>query len=573
MLRLCRVLVAAVVVTASTPQYLRPNARVLLMEVPLAEDAHAIKKLAIPPGLNLDTSRPGRVIAGDYPRADIGWMGTPGKSARQNVPHLEVRVQLPVTKHDAGGGWWHDVYAVTTDDVAMLLARDSRGVPAKLGNVSIAAAAEVTVSAARRGMDVIQVSATRGAPVPPSSLGAMPLGRTLNLFGTQALLGTGTIPTSNNMYLAWNTTAAVSAAWEVTGAVLSFANDVHEPLSTLFGVSARASASWWMQVDMDAADAPLPAFTGTPKDGILGPVFDLEFFFHSYLLRYGGAPVRPSPEPFDNRSKYAWQNGRFIWASLQLNTSAVEQQLPPGMTLADDKARLFCSWYPNAHLYAEIDKAAVKNENFPYHEFAIRFYVKLNGKTWRHIVYILVDEEMALIPGRDMLGTPKKMANFTFPDSLSDFAPGAPANFRIDRRGLPVVEFSGTVGENRTDPAPGLCDDVTDVSVFGTQFPLHFGKATNNAGQPTYAKWEGPTNVKESRRILSPSVKFSSTAAEPLQSWFVDTAPLDAGYLHMDWGTNGNLRTRTNIGKMTEEGAEDYWRRTYQAKYGGQPLA
>eukprot|EP00756_Hemistasia_phaeocysticola_P002999 Hpha_TRINITY_DN12006_c0_g1::TRINITY_DN12006_c0_g1_i1::g.141235::m.141235 len=565
------VLFGAVFASAATPEYLRPNARVLLMEVPLSGDASAIGKLAVPPGLKLDTSRPGRIIAADYPRADIGWAGLPGQSARENVPHREVRVQLPVTQKGSGE-WWQDVYAVITDDVAVLLARDSRGVPAKIGGVSISGETSVAVSAERRGVSVVSVSATRGASIDPASLGTMPFGRTLNLFGTQAMLGTGEIPKSNNIYLASNTTAAVSAAWQVTGASLSFADDVHEPLATLFGTSAKASSAWWLEADTDAAGAPPPAFAGAAETGMLGPVQGLEFFMSNYLLRYGGKPVRTSPEQYDNSSKYTWQDGRFVWALLQLNASVVEAQLPPGMTLADDKARLFCSYYPNAHLYAEISNPAVKDENFPYHEFALRFYVNLGGKKWRHVVYILVDDEQALVPGRDMLGTPKKMANFTFPDSKSAFAQGASAAFSIDRRGVPVVEFSGTVGENRTDPAPGLTDDINDVSVFGTQFPLHFGAATNNAGQPAYAKWSGSSRIIEARRIDSPSVKFSSAAAEPLQGWFVDVPPLDAGFVRMDYGKAADLRTRPNEGKMAEEGAEAYWRNTYQIKYGGQPL-
>jgi acetoacetate decarboxylase len=41
----------------------------------------------------------------------------------------------------------------------------------------------------------------------------------------------------------------------------------------------------------------------------------------------------------------------------------------------------------------------------------VRLPIKLEGgdEVFWHVVYILVDDEVALLLGRDMLGTPKKM--------------------------------------------------------------------------------------------------------------------------------------------------------------------
>jgi len=202
----------------------------------------------------------------------------------------------------------------------------------------------------------------------------------------------------------------------------------------------------------------------------------------------------------------------------------------------------------------------------------IRLQAKLLNGTYHHVTYILVDDDVPLMTGRDMLGTPKKMASvFKFPTD-EDFQSGNSVNLYIERRGQAVINFTGRVGTDTPNKsAPGLTDGVLDVSVYANEVPTYFNDNMPDGVQgPVFVKWFGSHDIHENKAIDSSSVTFGSSAFEPLADWLVDGQPLDAGFIRMDYGQVNDLKSRPVIGAMPlGEAAVDYWRNIYQSHYGG----
>jgi acetoacetate decarboxylase len=291
------------------------------------------------------------------------------------------------------------------------------------------------------------------------------------------------------------------------------------------------------------------------------------------MTKYGGKQINTGI-PKVAKNPFEWQNGRFLWVSVKVKPEMAQKQLPPGAVLADDTAHLFCSYYPTATLLGEIaafDKS-LSNDNFPYHELGIRLQAKLPDGTYHHVTYILVDDDVPLLTGRDMLGTPKKMmSKIVFPDDAENLEDGAKVNMYIERRGAVVLNFTGVIGGNRTESVPGMTDGIKDVSVFANGVPFYFNESAPDAA-PQYVKWFGSHDVHENRVVNDADITFGSSIFEPLDSWLVSGPPLAAGFFRMDYGKANDLKSRPVIGSMPPgDAAIEYWHNIYQSHYGGGP--
>lgn len=554
----------------------RPGAHILYMELPMKSGLLQAPTFAVPPGVKLDTTRPVRLWLADYPTAKLSWTGVPSDSELQNVPHHELNIQVPVVYE--GQQFYHSVYALTDDDVAMLHYRDAQGAPAKLADFVGFADPGICsgyFSVGRRTESVLNVNGSLGSQINANSSELQGLfDHTLNLFGTQALLPSipfyGKNPL-NSVLLAMRATVSVKAAWEFKVEGITIPINAHEKVSELFPKSHFSAAvrAFWLQADIGMESDPAPAVMGAASTSIL----DMRYFLGTFMLKYGGAQVKLGI-PSKPEKPFEWQDGRFIWMTVKVKPDIAQRQLPPGAILADDKAQIFCSYYPTATLNGEIgsfDKSIAK-DNFPYHEFGVRLQVKLPSGVYHHVTYILVDDDVALLTGRDMLGTPKKMmSKIEFPDDYSDQQPGSTVHLRIERRGELVIDFTGRIGENRTASVPGMTDGVKDVSVFANQFPLYLNDSTSE-GAPQYVEWSGSHNVLENRGIDGAEVKFGSSSFEPLADWLIDGVPVDAGFFRMDYGKADDLKSRPSVGTMTlGDSALSYWSSIYQSHYGGAP--
>lgn len=152
------------------------------------------------------------------------------------------------------------------------------------------------------------------------------------------------------------------------------------------------------------------------------------------------------------RGSNLWDNARFVLADVPLDRKETRKILPLGMwTGADAKATLFIVDYTRTSF------------TVPYHEAALLIHVKTPLGKGLHCPWMVVDDDTALIYGREILGYPKKKADFTFAENQGHI------EAVVRRRGVEVVRFDSVNKAPQASPAP-----VFDYKTFNVGGPLQF---------------------------------------------------------------------------------------------------
>jgi len=164
------------------------------------------------------------------------------------------------------------------------------------------------------------------------------------------------------------------------------------------------------------------------------------------LIRKGDTFFENFREKKRNR-RNTWDNARFVLADIPLKGREINKILPLGMWAGPKPvATLFICHYPE-----------VSYPIFPYHEAAMLVHVRTPMGKGIHCCWMIVDDDTALILGREMLGYPKKMGVFEFDES------GNEIHAAVSRRGTRVMEIEARRG-NPQDPAP----PVFNLKTFNT---------------------------------------------------------------------------------------------------------
>lgn len=138
-----------------------------------------------------------------------------------------------------------------------------------------------------------------------------------------------------------------------------------------------------------------------------------------------------------------WEDARFILADVPVKRDAIKKLLPFGMRASDP---------PAATLFiANYTKTAF---TVPYKEAAVLVHVRTILGEGYHCCWMPVDDDTALIYGRELLGYPKKMADITFEEN------GDSINASVTRRGIKVLSMEGKRGAPQS-PAPPVFDVKT----------------------------------------------------------------------------------------------------------------
>lgn len=147
-----------------------------------------------------------------------------------------------------------------------------------------------------------------------------------------------------------------------------------------------------------------------------------------------------------------WDNARFILADVPVVKEEAERILPPGMKLDDPaEATLFIVDY-RKNSFTE-----------PYKEAAVLIHVRTPLGRGVHCPWMIVNDDTAMIYGRELLGFPKKMGELTFEEN------GDHIKASVARRGVTVMEIEGTRRESQT-PAP----PVLGRKIFNSGGPGQF---------------------------------------------------------------------------------------------------
>jgi acetoacetate decarboxylase len=149
------------------------------------------------------------------------------------------------------------------------------------------------------------------------------------------------------------------------------------------------------------------------------------------------------------RSQNLWDNARLVLADLPVSAVKVQRLLPCGLKLsAPAMATLFIAYYPKTSF------------TVPYREAALLLHVRHWLGTGRHCSWMVLDDDTALIYGRELLGYPKKMAALEFEEE------GDRVRARVTRRGVTVLALEGTKGAPKANPPP-----VFDLKTFNVGGP------------------------------------------------------------------------------------------------------
>ena len=147
-----------------------------------------------------------------------------------------------------------------------------------------------------------------------------------------------------------------------------------------------------------------------------------------------------------------WENARFIMADVPLNQRTAGRILPWGMKLADPPtATVFVANYTKTAFFVA------------YKEAAVLLHVNTPLGRGFHCCWMVVDDDTALIYGRDFLGYPKKMADIYFEEEENRVRAG------LDRRGIRVLAMEGRKTGTQNPPPP-----VFDRKTFNVGGPGQF---------------------------------------------------------------------------------------------------
>lgn len=138
-----------------------------------------------------------------------------------------------------------------------------------------------------------------------------------------------------------------------------------------------------------------------------------------------------------------WDDARFILADVPVDRDEAQRILPAGLRLTDP---------PTATLFIVDYKKTSFTE--PYKEAAVLLHVQSFLGKGVHCPWMIVDDDTALIYGRELLGYPKKMGVFKFVEKEDRIKAS------ITRRGVTVLELEGKRGAPQ-DPPPPVFDKKT----------------------------------------------------------------------------------------------------------------
>jgi len=134
-----------------------------------------------------------------------------------------------------------------------------------------------------------------------------------------------------------------------------------------------------------------------------------------------------------------YRNAQYLTAIVEVDEQAMAPWLPAGMKLAQPRrADLFCAYFPE-NVYTGA-----------YHEAGLLVHVKARSGYGIFCPWMILDDDRALILGRELLGYPKKLGEIAWDDN------GQRIVARATRRGSSLIDMEARLGEILHDAPPIL---------------------------------------------------------------------------------------------------------------------
>lgn len=205
---------------------------------------------------------------------------------------------------------------------------------------------------------------------------------------------------------------------------------------------------------------------------------------------------------------FIWTNAKVLAVEARVSREAALALLPAALRLPDPPtATLFVADYPETQFGSV------------YHEAAVLLHVEDAAGPALHCPWMVVDDDAALILGREVLGFPKKMAEIR----LEAREGGMVGTVR--RRGTEVMRLEATLHETETAPEPFFARRM--INVIGT-LP---------SGMRLLELSPGEEMIHSAQRGEA-RVTLTSSERDPLAA--LEAVPLGrARAVHLDFGTTG----------------------------------
>ena len=131
---------------------------------------------------------------------------------------------------------------------------------------------------------------------------------------------------------------------------------------------------------------------------------------------------------------------------MEVDNKSASAWLPNWLRILEPaRATVFVADYPNG-VSVGVD---------PYREAAVLLHVRLGRVEGVFNPWMLVDDDAALILGREVLGCPKKMGEISL--LLED----SQVKADVERKGMKLIAITGKLGD--IDPAPPPCSTGTSL--------------------------------------------------------------------------------------------------------------
>lgn len=149
-----------------------------------------------------------------------------------------------------------------------------------------------------------------------------------------------------------------------------------------------------------------------------------------------------------------YRNAHYLAATVAVDAAQMQPWLPPGIRLTEPaRADVFTAYFPDCN-YGSI-----------YHEAGIFVHIKTRGgKTGIHCPWMILDDDVALILGRELLGYPKKLGDIDWQHNATDIHATA------SRRGTALLTMGGRLGEEIAGAPPILGRPHRNVSTTAGLF-------------------------------------------------------------------------------------------------------
>jgi acetoacetate decarboxylase len=205
---------------------------------------------------------------------------------------------------------------------------------------------------------------------------------------------------------------------------------------------------------------------------------------------------------------YIWTNARLLAVDVAVSGAAVSALLPAALAVSDPPtATLFIADYPET-LFGSV-----------YREAAVLLHARDDQGAALHCPWMVVDDDTALILGRELLGFPKKLAEIELAES------GERVVGTVRRRGTEIMRIEAALGSTEATPAP----------MFGRRMVNAIGTPVTGMKLVDLAPTE---EVIHASRLAEAKVALCSSERDPLGD--LQAAPAaTARYLRLDMGKAG----------------------------------